>query len=71
MDVLKHPYLKEFYNPDDIIVSDTKIKVFVNDNQKLSLKDYRNLIYKEIKEKDSQTPSPLNSVLGKKESAEK
>lgn len=38
LDVLKHSYLEEFYNPEDIIVAKSKIKTNVDDNQKLSLK---------------------------------
>lgn len=52
LDVLKHPYLEEFYNSDEIIVAKNPIKADVSDNQKLTIKDYRNLIYKQIKHKD-------------------
>ena len=31
-DVLKHPYLKEFYNKSDLIIESRKIKVSIDDN---------------------------------------
>lgn len=52
LDVLKHPYLEQFYNPDQIIVAKQKIKTNVDDNNKLTLKEYRSIIYKQIKEKE-------------------
>ena len=38
LDILKHPYLREFYSAEDLILSDQKIKVSVDDNEKLTLK---------------------------------
>lgn len=49
-EVLQHPYLQEFYSADEIVNSESKIRIPVDDNKKLSLKDYRALIYKFIKE---------------------
>jgi mitogen-activated protein kinase 15 len=46
LEVLKHPYLKEFYSKQEIVESESKIRIEVDDNQKLSLKEYRALIYK-------------------------
>lgn len=46
-EVLKHPYLRDFHNPANEIIS-RPIRPVVDDNKKLSLKDYRSLIYKEI-----------------------
>lgn len=56
LDVLKHPYLEEFYNPDEIIIAKGPIRADVSDNNKLSTKNYRQLIHelaKETEEKDS------------------
>ena len=46
--VLKHEYLSEFYNEKDIREVKnmrTKIQLHVNDNKKVSVKDYRELLY--------------------------
>jgi len=51
---MKHPYLKEFYRKNDLIIETKKIRVSIDDNERLSLKEYRNLIYREIKSKDTQ-----------------
>ena len=66
--VVEHPYFEEFYSKEEIIASEKKIKVPINDNQKLTVKDYRSLIYKSIKETDSVSPPPLNTIISKKES---
>ena len=50
-DVLKHPYLEEFYNAkefQDIRKTHVNLKLHMNDNTKLSVKHYRTIIYKEI-----------------------
>ena len=44
-EILKHPYLKDFYEPSELRFSRTKIKLPINDNRRLSLKDYRNILY--------------------------
>jgi len=36
---LKHPYLKDFHNPDDEPKCNKVIKISVNDNVKFSIKD--------------------------------
>lgn len=46
LEVIKHPYLKEFYNKQEVIEAPSKIRVEVDDNTKLTLKEYRALIYK-------------------------
>ena len=43
--ILTHPYLSEFYNKKELTESKGKIKLPIDDNQRLSLKDYRNIIY--------------------------
>lgn len=48
------------------MVAKTKIRTNVDDNQKLSLKEYRSLIYKELKDKErheSGTETPIASVI--------
>jgi mitogen-activated protein kinase 15 len=53
-DILKHPYLEEFYNPkeiQEIRKTHVNLKLHINDNTKLSVKNYRTIIYKEIEEK--------------------
>ena len=46
--MLKHEYLSKFYNEKDIREVknlQTKIQLHVNDNKKVSVKDYRELLY--------------------------
>lgn len=43
--ILTHPYLVDFYNKKELIPAENKVKVPIDDNQRLSLKEYRNLIY--------------------------
>jgi len=45
---LKHEYLSEFYDEKEIKLMRSgraKIQLHINDNTKLSLRDYRELIY--------------------------
>lgn len=49
---MEHPYLSSFYDSKDIVRSKNKIKVPIDDNQRLSLKEYRNIIYEEIRKKN-------------------
>lgn len=35
---MKHPYLKEFFHKEDLIVSERQVRVPIDDNQRLSLK---------------------------------
>ncbi len=50
LEIIKHPYLKEFFHKQDIIDAPGKIRVQINDNLKLTLKEYRGLIYKIVEE---------------------
>ena len=50
-EVIQHPYLKDFFDQSVIEDSDKKIKIPINDNHRLSLKDYRVLLYQEIKKR--------------------
>ena len=52
------------------MISHEKIKPDVDDNQKISLKDYRALLYEQIKERDrveTGTHTPITGILGKTE----
>lgn len=44
-EVLVHPYFAEFHKESDLLINAKKIKVPIKDNTKLSLKEYRSLIY--------------------------
>jgi hypothetical protein len=44
-ELLAHPYLTEFYSKKELLACVGKVRIAVDDNQRLSLKDYRNLIY--------------------------
>jgi mitogen-activated protein kinase 15 len=48
-DALKHPYLSQFSNPKEEIVSKKAIHPPVSDNKKLNLKQYKQLIYERIR----------------------
>lgn len=50
-DALKHPYVRNFHCAADEINCNRTIKLPVDDNTKLSLKEYREAIYKDISEK--------------------
>ena len=44
-EALKHPYLADFQNRKEEIVSPNPIRPPLSDNKKLSLKEYRNILY--------------------------
>lgn len=50
-EALKHPYVKNFHCAADEIACNRIIRLPVDDNTKLSLKEYREAIYKDISEK--------------------
>lgn len=53
--VLKHPYLSDFYKPreiEEIKRTQVNLKLHINDNIKLTIKDYRGIIYKEVDRKN-------------------
>lgn len=62
LEIIKHPYLKEFYNKQEVIDAPGKIRVEVDDNTKLSLKEYRALIYKMVTDDDDTTKSQLGGM---------
>ena len=41
LEVLKHPYLREFYNKKEVIEAECRIRVEVDDNKKLNLRSTR------------------------------
>lgn len=48
---LKHPYVKQFHNPEEEIVCDKIIRLPISDAKKLSLKEYRDALYNDILKK--------------------
>ncbi len=50
-EVLEHEYLKEFHKIEDEINCKTKLDLKIDDNDKLSLKVYRDAIYENISNK--------------------
>lgn len=48
-EILKHPYLTKFHAPKDEYDAPKVIYPPISDNKKLSLKQYRNLIYDRIR----------------------
>jgi mitogen-activated protein kinase 15 len=62
-EILTHPYLAEFYNKQELLPAKDKIKIPIDDNQRLSLKEYRNIIYEEIRKKNKSSVDLANSTL--------
>jgi mitogen-activated protein kinase 15 len=50
-EALEHPFFKDFHSVEDEIVCKSKIQIPIDDNQKLSLKVYRDSIYEIISDK--------------------
>ena len=50
LDIARHPYLREFFSRKEMLECEAKIRVEVSDNTKLSLKEYRALIYRMVEE---------------------
>nr|BAK02898.1 predicted protein [Hordeum vulgare subsp. vulgare] len=48
---LKHPYVAQFHNPDDEPVCGKIIYIPIDDNTKLSMREYRDRLYQEIAKK--------------------
>lgn len=46
---LRHPYLSQFHNKKEEITSPCVIRPPISDNKKLTLKEYRNILYDQIK----------------------
>ena len=45
---LKHPYVTQFHNPDDEPDCTKMINIPIDDNQKFSIREYRNKLYADI-----------------------
>lgn len=45
---LRHPYVAQFHNPDDEPNCTHKINIPIDDNQKFSIREYRNKLYSDI-----------------------
>ena len=45
---LRHPYVAQFHNSDDEPVCTRKINIPIDDNQKFSIREYRNKLYSDI-----------------------
>jgi len=48
---LKHPFVRQFHNPEEEIVCDKIIRLPISDAKKLSLKEYRDALYSDILKK--------------------
>lgn len=59
-EVLEHPYFAAFHSPEEEIVCEMKITIPINDNEKLSLKAYREAIYENISEKVKEQNRHMN-----------
>ena len=45
---LRHPYIAQFHNPEDEPVCTRRINIPIDDNQKFSIREYRNKLYADI-----------------------
>ena len=45
---LKHPFVTQFHNPDEEPNCTRKIFIPIDDNQKFSIREYRNKLYSDI-----------------------
>ena len=45
---LRHPYVAQFHNPEDEPVCTRRINIPIDDNQKFSIREYRNKLYADI-----------------------
>ena len=45
---LQHPYVAQFHNPDEEPLCTKKIFIPIDDNQKFSIREYRNKLYSDI-----------------------
>lgn len=45
---LRHPYVSQFHNPEDEPTCNKKINIPIDDNQKFSIREYRNKLYADI-----------------------
>jgi len=60
---LKHKYVAQFHNPDDEPICEKKIYIPIDDNTKLSMREYRDKLYQEIaKKKNEQRKAELRKL---------
>jgi len=45
---LQHPYVAHFHSPEDEPVCKRRINIPIDDNQKFSIREYRNKLYQDI-----------------------
>merc|ERR1719456_465619 len=50
-EVLRHPYVVQFHNPEDEFECDRTIRIPIDDNTKLTVQDYRDRLYNEVLKK--------------------
>merc|ERR1719171_3325453 len=50
-DLLRHPYVVQFHNPEDEFDCDRAIRIPIDDNTKLTVADYRDRLYNEVLKK--------------------
>ena len=50
-EALEHPYVADFHNPEEEIVSDHKIEIPLDDNNKFSKEEYRQKLYDVVKKR--------------------
>ena len=54
---LEHPFVAQFHNPDEEVVSDEPVKLSLNDNKRYTVGDYRNKIYRNLLSKIGDEPA--------------
>ena len=60
---LEHPFVAQFRNPQDEVVSDEPLSLGLSDNKRYATKDYRNKLYREaLTRTGSEAPSPMEKV---------
>lgn len=50
-EALKHPFLKQFCNPEEEMVMSSPIKISIDDNVRFSISEYRKSLYRQIVQK--------------------
>jgi mitogen-activated protein kinase 15 len=48
---LEHPYVQDFRSLEEEIVIEKPIEVYMDDNKKFTIKEYRDALYNEISKK--------------------
>jgi len=50
-DALKHPFLKQFWNPEEEMTMKSPIKISIDDNVRFTISEYRKSLYRQIVQK--------------------